>query len=207
MNGNKMMVVDGKKFLGTDSPNYNPSNLATTTVYRRLARASYSGDLCEKPSNIFISNTVTITVQAGPSPIADLRSGLPSNTICAGTNSITLDASLSTDASKLFIFCQWSTNNSHPAANSTYTSTATILKGFVYKVRAYAGAGRTGCFDEAEFSININTVSGTNEIGPNIQNVCRVSDIQMLNSLQTPTGSGTITYKWEIRPAVNRKLE
>ena len=63
-----------QEILGTDSPNYNPSNVATTTAYRRLARASYSGDLCEEPSNIFISNTVTITVQPCPSPIADLRS-------------------------------------------------------------------------------------------------------------------------------------
>ena len=190
-----------QEILGTDSPNYNPSNVATTTAYRRLARASYSGDLCEEPSNIFISNTVTITVQPGPSPIADLRSGLPSNTVCAGTNSITLDASLSTDASSFLFFVNGNPIITHPSANSTYTSTATIQSGFVYKVRAYAGAGRTGCYDESEFTININTVSGTNQIGPNIQSVCRLSDIQQINSLQTPTGSGTITYRWEIRPA------
>ena len=75
-----------QEILSTDSPNYNPSNLTLTTAYRRLARASFSGDLCEVPSNIFISNTVTITVQAGPSPIADLRSGLPSNTTVSYTH-------------------------------------------------------------------------------------------------------------------------
>ena len=103
-----------QEILGTDSPNYNPSNVATTTAYRRLARASYSGDLCEEPSNIFISNTVTITVQPGPSPIADLRSGLPSNTVCAGTNSITLDASLSTDASSFLFFVNGNPIITHP---------------------------------------------------------------------------------------------
>ena len=197
-------IGDGSGFVGilsTDSPNYDPTNPTVTTAYRRKARASFSGDLCEKPSIIHISNVVTITVQAGPAPLASLSSGLTSNTICAGTNSITLDASLSSNANSYLFFVNGNPINSHPAANSTYTSTATILDGFVYKVRAYAGAGRTGCFDEADFTITLNTVSGTNQIGPNVQNICRVSDIQMINSLQTPTGSGTITYRWEIRPA------
>ena len=117
------------KINDTDSANYNPPPLSLTTAYRRLARPSFSGDLCEKPSNIFISNIVTITVQAGPAPIANLSSGLPSNTICSGSDSITLDASLSTDANSYLFFVNGNPINSHPAANSTFTSTATILDG------------------------------------------------------------------------------
>ena len=66
----------------------------------------------------------------------------------------------------------------------------------------YSGANRTGCFDEAQFTVSVNSISGINEIGPNDQTVCDASEIQMLNSSQpAPTGSGTITYQWEIRPA------
>ena len=91
---------------------------------------------------------------------------------------------------------------SHPSANSSFTTTATILDGHVFKVRVYSGANRTGCFDDAQFTVSINSISGINEIGPNNQIVCDINEIQMLSSAQpAPTGSGPITYQWEIRPA------
>ena len=69
-------------------------------------------------------------------------------------------------------------------------------------MRVFSGANRTGCFDEAQFTVSVNSISGINEIGPNNQTICDASEIQMLNSSQpAPTGSGTITYQWEIRPA------
>ena len=50
-------------------------------------------------------------------------------------------------------------------------------------------------------TVSINSISGVNEIGPNTQTVCDITEIQMLSSAQpAPTGSGPISYQWEIRP-------
>ena len=167
-------------------------------------KSLYNGLLCPVDNSLIASNVVTITVDAAPTPSAALSSGLSSNTMCSGTNSITLDASSSTDGTSYLFFHNGVPALSQPSASSSFTTTATILDGHVFKVRVYSGANRTGCFDEAQFTVSINSISGVNEIGPNTQTVCDISEIQMLSSAQpAPTGSGPISYQWEIRPAGN----
>ena len=70
-------------------------------------------------------------------------------------------------------------------------------------MRAYAGANRTGCFDETSVTVYSNQISGTNQIGPNLQELCVGEDPVMIGDLQTPTSNGTSnTFEWEIRPLV-----
>ena len=185
----------------SNSANFTPGPLFTSTSYRRISKSLYNGSLCPVDNSLIASNVVTITVDAAPTPSAVLSSGLSSNTMCSGTNSITLDASSSTDGTSYLFFHNGVPAISQPSASSSFTTTATILDGHIFKVRVYSGANRTGCFDEAQFTVSINSISGVNEIGPNTQTVCDITEIQMLSSAQpAPTGSGPISYQWEIRP-------
>ncbi|MDA8763762.1 hypothetical protein N9M92_06020, partial [Flavobacteriaceae bacterium] len=187
--------------LNSDSETFNPPVLNVTTAYRRLAKALFSGIECTLPTNIYISNTVTITVDAGPTPIANLTTGLASDTLCSNTGSITLDASLSSNANSYLFYHNGNPILSHGVTNSSFTSTATINNGDTFTVRTFAGNNRDGCFDDTSVTISVNTISGTNEIGPATQNLCPGESPGMINSLQLPSTSGTVSYSWEIRPA------
>ena len=164
----------------SDSANFTPGALFTTTSYRRISKSLYNGILCPVDNSLIASNVVTITVDAAPTPSAVLSSGLSSNTLCSGTNSITLDASSSSDGTSYLFFHNGVPASSHPPANSSFTTTATISDGHLFKVIVYSGANRTGCFDEAQFTVSVNSISGINEIGPNDQTVCDASEILSL---------------------------
>ncbi|MBT6128129.1 MAG: hypothetical protein HOH47_05990, partial [Flavobacteriaceae bacterium] len=187
--------------LNSDSETFNPPVLTVTTAYRRLAKSLFSGSECILPTNIHISNVVTITVDAGPTPIANLTTGLASDTLCSSTDSITLDASLSSNANSYLFYHNGNPILSHTVTDSSFTSTATINDGDTFTVRTFAGNNRDGCFDDTTVTISVNAITGTNEIGPATQNLCPGESPSMINSLQLPSSSGTVSYTWEIRPA------
>ena len=185
----------------SDSEDYNPPVLTTTSAYRRLATAKYGSSKCTVPSSIYISNVVTITVNPGPAPSAVISTGLTSDTFCSTTNSLTLDASLSSDANSYLFYHNGNPILSLPASSTSFTTTDTIKHLDTFTVRAYAGANRTGCFDETSVTVFSNQISGTNQIGPNLQELCDGEDPVMIGDLQTPTSNGTsTTFEWEIRP-------
>ena len=178
---------------GGNGIDYDPSNLSTTTFYRRLAVSTFGGLTCSVPSNI-----VTITVDSSPIITGVLTSD--AQTICIGNtpNTQTVSFTVSAAASSIVFYI----NNSavQTSTSRTYTASQSIFsEGDVVTTRLINSAG---CFSEQNLIINVNNIVPGSISGS--QAVCAGSAPIPLTSVSsgvinglTIVSPGTGSYQWQ----------
>jgi hypothetical protein len=199
--------------LNSNSPNFDPPPTIGVGVheFRRLVTSTLGSATCSPTNDLYYSNTVTLTVggAAGLSPNVILTTdiGGGGNAVCEGTNIVfTATASPSVNWYEFIIDgasqgFQASPTNTFNSASSTVTFTGSVN----VKVKVYTGVSTgTGCINEDEFIVNINSQSNPNSIQYNgTDNLCNgdtpdapiqgvsnpVSDLSALG--------GIIQYQWQ----------
>ena len=178
---------------GGNGIDYDPSNLSTTTFYRRLAVSTIGGLACSVPSNV-----VTITVDSSPIITGVLTSD--AQTICIGNtpNTQTVSFTVSAAASSIVFYI----NNSavQTSTSRTYTASQSIFsEGDVVTTRLINSAG---CFSEQNLIINVNNIAPGSISGS--QAVCAGSTPIPFTSVSsgvingvTVVSPGTGSYQWQ----------
>ena len=159
--------------LNSNNPDFDPPPTLGVGVheFRRLVTSTLGAATCSPTSDLYFSNTVTITIggDAGVTPQVTITTDIPAggNTVCEDDNIIfTATASPSVKwyefiidgASQGFQASPTSTFNS---ASSTVSFTGSVN----VKVKVYTGVSTgTGGIGEDEFIVNINSQSNPNSI-------------------------------------------
>ena len=165
------------------------SPLFATTSFRRQAINTISGVACTS-----ISNVVTVTVSAGPSPPATLTSDRSANTACAG------DAFLFTATGNVSSSFEFFVNGvTQGAASAVNTISLVLNNNDTVRVDVFPLQNGVGCPTTVNVPVSVNTIVGNNTIG-GIQTICFGDDPGAITSINTPTSStGSITYQWQSR--------
>ncbi|MGY8968702.1 MAG: beta strand repeat-containing protein, partial [Flavobacteriales bacterium] len=171
---------------------YQPSALATTTVFRRNVISTLGTVSCTVNSD-----SVTITVITGTLPVARITSNVPGSHVACAGESFTFDASNSTGGLSFQFFVDGA-----PLGVASTTSTTIILLSTVtstVRVDVYPQLNGVGCPSSASLIATVNSITGSNRIG-GTTTVCAGGDPDLLTSLATPTSAtGSITYQWQSR--------
>ncbi|MDB9899389.1 gliding motility-associated C-terminal domain-containing protein [Flavobacteriaceae bacterium] len=171
---------------------YQPSGLATTTVFRRNVISTLSSVTC-----IVSSDAVTITVIAGTNPVARLTSNRTGAHVACSGELFTFDASTSTGGLSYQFFVDGASQGVASAAATTIVTLAKVTSTIRVDVFPLVNGG--GCPSSVSIIATVNSIVGTNRIG-GVDTVCSGENPSVLSSLVTPTSAtGTITYQWQSR--------
>ncbi|MDB2346022.1 hypothetical protein N9V61_04305, partial [Flavobacteriaceae bacterium] len=189
---------------GATSLNYDPSTLTTTTLYRRVAYATFNGVQCPGTADLGASNTVTVTVDSAAVPVINFTSGLSNDTLCAA-DSVTFDSTGTTGADSFEYFINGTSVGAAQASPTglTYTPVAGSLNNSdQITVRAYSSSV-TSCVAEQTITVTVLDFVGTNTVS-NTQSICSgETPAQLTGTSLTASPSGTITYQWQSRVGTN----
>ena len=178
---------------GNTSESLTGSGVTTTTTYRRVFVSTFGDSTCRD-----YSNTVTLTVEAVPSPVA--ISLTPNQTVVCAAEDIRIDAT-STGAGwfQFLSFTGGFTTTLVSSTSSTYTATISV-DNTVITVRAYTDSS-TACYVENSRTFRYNNITGNNDIrNPNPATVCS-GDAFVITSNLTPTatiGAASTSYQWQV---------
>ncbi|MGB1449602.1 MAG: beta strand repeat-containing protein, partial [Flavobacteriaceae bacterium] len=176
---------------GANNITYDPSNLNTTTLFRRQVISTLNGVACVENSN-----TVTITVDAIPVIAGSLTSDQPSNTVCSNDPGvITFTATPTGAASYNFYVNNISVQSSSTV--QTYTSSITnFTDGSIVTVRYY---NASGCYSEENLTVIVNSATPGSITGA--QTVCFGDTPLILTSTASAVTNGVTAtdgdYQWQ----------
>ena len=199
--------------LNSDSPNFDPPSTIGVGVheFRRLVTSSLGSATCTPTSDLYFSNTVTLTVggDAGISPNVILTTdiGGGGNTVCKDTN-IILTATASPSVNWYEFIIDGASQGFQASPTNTFnsdSSTVTFTGSVNVKVKVYTGVSSgTGCIGEDEFIVNINSQSNPNTIQYNgTNNLCNGdAPDAAIQGVSNPVSDlsglgGVIQYKWQ----------
>jgi hypothetical protein len=182
---------------------YDPSVLVTTTAYRRLVYATYSGVQCTSNVASAASNIVTITVDPNAVPTVSFTSGLVNDVVCDG-ESILFDASGTIGASRFEYFINGLSQGASTTVSTFTVAGGTISDGDVVRVVAYSGAS-SGCFTDRSITIRVNgQTANTLDTAVSSQTICSGDTPSQLSGPSvTGTPTDAITYQWQSRQGTN----
>ena len=179
---------------GATTLTYDPSNLNTTTIFRRNAISTLNGVAC-----IENSNTITITVDPTPVISGTLTSDQPSNTVCSSDPGIITFTATPTGADSYNFYINGVSVQSSSTVQTYTTSISTISNGSSVTVRFY---NASGCFSEESLTVTVNEVTAGSIIGA--QTICSGDTPTLLTSNASGTiggvaivSPGTGSYQWQ----------
>ena len=182
---------------GETTVTFDPGPIYSDISFRRLALVNYNGIVCEDPVINYISNTVTFTVFAGPSPLVTLLSNEANNTICEGAT-VTFTTTVTGATTPSYLFRRNGVAQALlPDTQSTMT-VSNILDGEVITVEVFPLPGRSGCSTTETLTMFVNSFDATpNQIGIASATICSGADPGLIYSSSIPVATGSVTYRWE----------
>ncbi len=178
---------------GGNGADYDPTNLSTTTFYRRLAVSTIGGLVCTVPSNV-----VTITVDSTPIITGVLSSD--AQTICVGNTPNTETVSFTVSAAASSIIFYINDTAVQTSTSRTYTASQSIFSDGDIVTTRLINSG--GCFSEQNLIVNVNNIDPGSIDGS--QAVCAGSTPIPLTSVSsgvingvTIVSPGTGSYQWQ----------
>ena len=179
---------------GANTLTYDPSNLNTTTIFRRNAISTLNGVDC-----IDSSNTITITVDPTPVISGSLTSDQPSNTVCSSDPGVITFTATPTGASSYDFYINGVSVQSSSTVQTYTASISTISNGSSVTVRF---VNASGCFSEETLTVTVNQITPGSINGA--QTICSGDTPLLLTSNASGTiggvaitSPGTGSYQWQ----------